>query len=68
MERRECFPAPDREIVIQVEIIPSALLKMESLRVENLRIPFWEGLPTNPVGFRDRKNPVPTADASKYGP
>ena len=65
MDRRAYFPAPDREIIIQVEIIPSILLKMDSLKVENLRIPFWEGLPENPVGFRDRKNPIPSADASK---
>ena len=63
MDRRAIFASPDREIILQVEIIPARLLKMDSLVVENLRIPFWKGLPENPVGFRDRKNPTPSADA-----
>ena len=67
MDRRAYFAAPEKEIILQVEIIPSRLLRMDTLVVENLRIPFWNGLPDKPVGFRDRKNPVPSADASKYG-
>ena len=65
MDRRDYFPSPDREIIIQVEIVPAQLIQMETLVVENLRIPFWEGLPENPVGFRDRRKPEPTADAGK---
>ena len=66
MDYREFFPDPEREIILHVEIYSSRELGMQVLEVDHLRVPRWEGLPENPICFRDRRNPTPTPDAGKH--
>ena len=63
MENRMLFPDPNQTMVLHVEVMSSRRLHMENLKVDYLRIPIWEGLPTNPVGFRNRNNLKITPDA-----
>ena len=55
MEYRMNFPDPNQTIVLHVEVLSARQIHMEKLAVEYLRIPRWEGLPVNPVGFRNRR-------------
>ena len=54
MEYRSLFPDPSQMIVLHVEVVSAKDIHMEELMVDYLRIPRWEGLPSNPVGFRNR--------------
>ena len=65
MEHRAEFPDPNQSVVLHVEVMSAKQLHMEDLMVEYLRIPLWEGLPSQPVGFRNRKFAKITPDAGE---
>ena len=63
MDNRAIFPDPNKSVVINVEVFSAKKIHMDKLSVEYLRIPRWEGLPENPVGFRNLKSAKTSPDA-----
>ena len=65
MDNRAEFSDPEQQVIIHAEIFSAKDLDMETLKVDHLRIPMWDGVPENPVGFRNRKDKILSADAGE---